>query len=97
MTARPCAVDGCERDYYARGFCTLHYTRWHRHGSTDKPERPTPAKHAPANPWAGRETCPSCGSSDWTLPFDAADLPHIWNCCLCGTTFTLSPVEARTA
>ena len=27
-----CAVTGCEQPYRAKGYCLLHYTRWHRHG-----------------------------------------------------------------
>lgn len=33
-----CSVDGCSREAIARGWCTSHYARWHRHGSpTHKP------------------------------------------------------------
>ena len=28
MTARPCGVARCDREYRARGFCGLHYKRW---------------------------------------------------------------------
>lgn len=39
-TVLGCSVDGCERAVWSRGWCTLHYHRWHRHGTTDDP-RPT--------------------------------------------------------
>lgn len=32
MTDRTCSVDGCTRAHIAREFCTLHYTRWKKHG-----------------------------------------------------------------
>ena len=28
-----CAVDGCERDSYRRGWCRPHFDRWKRHGT----------------------------------------------------------------
>lgn len=31
-----CKVDGCNRKYYSRGFCTKHYSRWLRHGDPYK-------------------------------------------------------------
>lgn len=27
-----CAVEGCERDSWARGWCLMHYKRWWKHG-----------------------------------------------------------------
>jgi hypothetical protein len=35
LATRLCSIDGCERDYLARGWCRLHYSRWRNHGSTD--------------------------------------------------------------
>lgn len=29
---RICTVDGCDRKFYCKGFCRLHYGRWSRHG-----------------------------------------------------------------
>lgn len=28
-----CKLDGCDRPLLARGWCRLHYDRWHRHGT----------------------------------------------------------------
>lgn len=35
---RTCAVDGCERPAFARGWCGTHYNRWHKHGDPGGPE-----------------------------------------------------------
>lgn len=32
MTERTCAVDRCERERHARGWCRKHYSRWTRQG-----------------------------------------------------------------
>lgn len=32
MSIIACSVDGCERKYYSKNFCKLHYTRYQRHG-----------------------------------------------------------------
>lgn len=31
---KACAIDGCDSKIYARGYCSKHYTRLRRHGST---------------------------------------------------------------
>ena len=36
---RRCSVPGCDRVHLARGWCSLHYQRWLRHGTTDDPRR----------------------------------------------------------
>jgi hypothetical protein len=28
-----CTIEGCERTYYARGWCRMHYSRWVRKGT----------------------------------------------------------------
>lgn len=33
---RVCAVEGCEREYLAKGYCKLHWRRWHDHGDPHK-------------------------------------------------------------
>src|SRR5699024_8673641 len=32
MSKRRCDVEGCDRPYRAKGYCQLHYNRWHRWG-----------------------------------------------------------------
>ncbi len=32
MTDRTCTIEGCERNYWARGMCTNHYQAWRKHG-----------------------------------------------------------------
>lgn len=39
---RTCSVDGCERDQWARGWCTGHYQRWRRTGDPKATERTFP-------------------------------------------------------
>lgn len=34
-----CKEDGCEKPKFRRGWCNMHYTRWMRYGSLDKPQR----------------------------------------------------------
>lgn len=63
-----CTIDDCERPHIARGWCTLHYQRWQRHGSADwRP--PTPEQRLLASidkqpdgcwVWTGKRT----GSDD---------------------------------
>lgn len=30
---KKCSIDGCEKPFFGRGFCNMHYVRWRRHGS----------------------------------------------------------------
>src|SRR5699024_5243090 len=32
MSYRQCSVEGCDRPYRAKGYCQLHYQRWHKWG-----------------------------------------------------------------
>ena len=36
-TPRACTIEGCGRQHYARGCCTMHYSRWLRRGNTSTP------------------------------------------------------------
>lgn len=41
MAGRPCSVDACGKTAKQRGWCYMHYSRWHRHGDPlAEPERP---------------------------------------------------------
>lgn len=35
-----CSIEGCGKKLYARGWCEMHYARWHRKGDTSKFEPP---------------------------------------------------------
>lgn len=50
MAERICSIDGCDRPSRRRGWCTMHYSRWYEHGTTDKP-RPRPRT---PKPWMNR-------------------------------------------
>lgn len=38
----PCKIDDCDKTSRKRGWCNMHYERWRRHGSTDRPTRNSP-------------------------------------------------------
>ncbi|TFF10548.1 hypothetical protein [Cellulosimicrobium funkei] len=79
-----CAVDGCDRTAVGRGLCRMHYTRWDRHGSTDKldgADRQRAKTHCPRGheytpenmivyPSDGRRRCRACrlGATPATSP-----------------------------
>lgn len=48
MADRTCSFLGCSRPARARGWCTLHYQRWQRHGSPEVvlPTGPRPNRRA---------------------------------------------------
>lgn len=35
MPDRTCSVDGCNKPEKSRGWCSAHYERWRRHGTTE--------------------------------------------------------------
>ena len=76
-----CSVEGCDRLTSSHDLCHLHYERVKRNGDTDLRRLP-----AMANPWRGTHLCPSCGSSDWTLPWYPGK--PLWHCCSCSEDFT---------
>ena len=76
---RPCSVENCPSDHWARGLCALHYSQAYR------------GKQFVAgsgNPWAGQQNCPSCWGDQFTLPYDF-DSPR-WHCCACGADFKVA-------
>lgn len=48
-----CAVPGCDRPQYARGFCSPHYRRWQTTGDVRADEPLRVAKY-------GKKKCPLC-------------------------------------
>jgi len=45
VSAQVCAVEGCEGQHKARGYCHKHYQRWRKHGDPhikSKPGSPAP-------------------------------------------------------
>lgn len=38
-TDTQCTVDGCDMPRLARGYCSRHYMRWWRYGTTDLPDK----------------------------------------------------------
>lgn len=40
MTMRTCAAPGCDRPFYCRGHCVMHYERMRKRGSLDLPLKP---------------------------------------------------------
>lgn len=43
MTERTCSFEGCDKITFARNWCTMHYSRWRRHGDpavASKPKAP---------------------------------------------------------
>jgi hypothetical protein len=44
-----CTVDACERKHKARGYCSLHYHRWQRHGDAEI-AKSTMGEHREKNP-----------------------------------------------
>lgn len=85
MTPRTCAVAGCERRHYGRGYCRTHHARWSRHGDPAA-ARPVGTKtsggvsywsvhhrlrveHGPANVHA----CAECGAAATDWSYDGAD------------------------
>lgn len=53
MAQGTCTVDGCERPVKARGWCKMHYTRWHVHGDPLVALR----SHAPRGPACSVAEC----------------------------------------
>lgn len=52
-----CSVETCEAAILARGWCSMHWNRWYRHGSTD-------------DPIAGNPLWKHCNSCDGVFPRD---------------------------
>lgn len=39
IKSKLCSIQGCERPRFSRGWCTKHYSRWHRHGNLHREPR----------------------------------------------------------
>ena len=77
-----CNVTECVRpSFSAYGVCRMHYERWRKRGTFERPTR----FEYPANPWAGERACPRCQSVVWTLPWQPG-LP-LWRCVMCHLDF----------
>lgn len=66
---RTCSIEGCARTHEARGWCKIHYLRWHRHG--DPNIEVTPAYATPEEALAAR-TEPQGNCLIWTGGLDAS-------------------------
>lgn len=55
MADRTCSVEGCERSSACRGWCSMHYTRWRRHGDAGYIRQPEPL--------AAERACTGCGET----------------------------------
>jgi len=53
MADRICSVEGCERPWIARRWCTVHYAKWRKYGDPLSPDRVS---------WSGK-TCSVDGCS----------------------------------
>lgn len=80
-----CSVSKCQGVHHARGLCKRHYDRWRLTGMMARPTSPNPA-----NPWAGKLTCPRCSSTLWTMPLDPKHLPGVWRCVDCHITLKVA-------
>ena len=56
-----CGIEGCERSYYARGVCEMHYKRWRFTGTTD----PGPKAHAPIADRFWKKVCKTANCWEW--------------------------------
>lgn len=75
-----CSIPQCERDRYARSWCSLHYSRWYDHGDPlwtprERVERHLPIAHhenaigAIVLHQSDDAICPACGSDNHWLSF----------------------------
>lgn len=44
MADATCSVDGCEKRRCSRGWCSMHYARWRKHGNPLVGARPMPSR-----------------------------------------------------
>ena len=92
-----CAVEGCEREAIARGFCNMHYLRVKRTGNPGGPGSKTPVKICKTpgctHNAASRGFCRTCYDR-WYARSKGVKPAYNWkgrSCTKCGNT----PVKAR--
>jgi hypothetical protein len=62
---RTCAIEGCEKDSFSRGWCSKHYSRWQRHGDPLAQLRASPTP-----PDATHKHCARCRETKPVGDFD---------------------------
>jgi hypothetical protein len=98
-TSNTCSIEGCEAPFLARGWCSLHYSRWKTHGDplTILDRRQDDAKydaaHARVRSERGKASyheCEKCGKEarDWS--YDGSD-PNERICPRRGCVYSLDP------
>lgn len=58
MVPKLCSIPECDRKFYARGWCSMHYTRWLKHGDAEQA-----AWSVHPRPADGKCTIDGCGKS----------------------------------
>lgn len=54
-----CSIEDCEKPAYRRVWCSMHYSRWHRHGEPGEAQ----TRVQPRDPDATEAACKKCGET----------------------------------